>query len=118
MLQKGVGGNAHPYDYYYYAFRILNKFLHRQGKTAYKTGLRRNIWQTYKIFFFFFGFEQDKKFQCKKNRKNCTLLLLDQIIFEQDRMRLGIAKLKNFVFHLSLLSPFTIFATNKHPKKK
>ncbi len=33
-------------------------------------------------------------------------------------MRLGIAKLKNFVFHLSLLSPFTIFATNKHPKKK
>ena len=28
----------------------------------------------------------------------------------EDRMRLGIAKRENFVFYLSLLSPFTIFA--------
>lgn len=28
----------------------------------------------------------------------------------EDRMRLGIAKSENFVFRLSLFSPFTIFA--------
>ena len=32
-------------------------------------------------------------------------------------MRLGIVKSKNFVFHLPLLSPFTIFVLNKNPNK-
>ena len=39
-----------------------------------------------------------------------TSLTFHYLCSREDRMRLGIAKSENFVFRLSLLSPFTIFA--------
>ena len=99
-------------------FGYLINFYTGREKRHIKLASAGTFGKLTKFFHLYMDLNKIRSFTAKKNRKNCTLLLLDQIIFEQDRMRLGIAKLKNFVFHLSLLSPFTIFATNKHPKKK